>query len=106
MVNPSKMLSIFIIFCYFIHNSYPTTVQECINIMKQHGLILDNTDQLGPVYKNVDTETLIASIGALNITSMRRDLPEPLKTYVNDFSNNNARNGTQELPVAFCARQL
>uniref|UniRef100_A0A2S2NZH7 Uncharacterized protein n=1 Tax=Schizaphis graminum TaxID=13262 RepID=A0A2S2NZH7_SCHGA len=109
MVNPSKMLGIFIIFCYFIHYShsdeYPKPVQDCINLMIEHKLIVEtpiaNSSMLSSIYVNWNfpiPESMLAELKA-------KILIEPLKTYIDNYSPKKLSGGAQEVPLAFCLRQ-
>uniref|UniRef100_A0A2S2PGI9 Uncharacterized protein n=1 Tax=Schizaphis graminum TaxID=13262 RepID=A0A2S2PGI9_SCHGA len=107
MANPSKMLEIFIIFCYFIHYShsgiiYSAPVQDCINLMVRYELIketiLYNSTLIESIYENLNFP-----ISEIMLTTLKRmKLDEPLNTYIKNYS---IKNPSQEDPLAFCQRQ-
>uniref|UniRef100_A0A2S2PN57 Uncharacterized protein n=1 Tax=Schizaphis graminum TaxID=13262 RepID=A0A2S2PN57_SCHGA len=109
MVNPSKMLGIFIIFCYFINyshsNGYPKHIQDCINLMIEHRLIVENhvenSNLLSSNYANFNFPIPEAMLAELKEVTLN----EPLKTYIDNYSLKKLSCGAQEVPLAFCLRQ-
>ncbi|XP_060850105.1 uncharacterized protein LOC132929065 [Rhopalosiphum padi] len=107
MVNPSKMLGIFIVFYYFIrvdnvHTDYSEVVQNCINLMLHYDILFVEkneffSEKMITTYYQLEDTKLIPKLKDF----VNSELDEPLLTYVKNF----VIEGSREPALSFCERQ-